>query len=182
MAERERRSGGPTITERLRSIKLGSPPEAANSKLLTANSLKPGLVAVLAGTSGDEVAVLEGHLLDEAVPTKIVNPLVDHHLDDPLARLTAANLAGFARAGSGGATSHRAVFDALGRVVGLAADRLHVVTRVAVRDDATLAALTVGASAQAHRESGEDQQRTPNSVVIASLGLKHSLETSRSQV
>src|SRR3954469_5021344 len=115
------------------------------------------LVPVAARTDADEAALLEGDVFDEAVAAKIVNPFVDHDLDDLLPRLAATNLAPFARAGSGDATAQGAVFDALRGVVRLATNRLHVVARVSAGNDATVATQAVGVSARAHRKSGEDQ-------------------------
>src|SRR5947207_1144691 len=109
------------------------------------------LVAVAACPDAEQVALLEGQVLDEAVPPKVVDPFVDHDLDHLLARLAADDLAALARARAGDTAAQRAVFDPLRSVIGIPANGFDVVAAVAGRDDAPVAGQAVGARARARR-------------------------------
>src|SRR4051812_39506840 len=112
-------------------------------------SLARRLVAVAALADAQQVALLEGQVLDEAVFSEIVDPLVDDDLEHFFAGVGAAQLAArVASAGARDSASDRAVLDALRGVVRVTADRAHVVARVARCDDSAVAAQAVGSGAR----------------------------------
>src|SRR4051812_30944741 len=106
-------------------------------------TLKLVLVTVAPFVNRDEPAVLEPQILDEAIAPEVVGPVVDDDLDRALDLGVAAPAAVLVVARRRHSDAHGSIFDMVHGRVRIAAQRLHLVSRVTRRREPVAATQTV---------------------------------------